>query len=106
MNHKIAVVGLGYVGLPLLVEFSNKFSVKGIDVDKEKIKKLRNFHDYTGDLTQNEIQNLKNIFLTSNFDEIKDCNTYIVTVPTPINEDKSPNLSFLKNVTKSLGSIL
>ena len=84
---KIAVIGLGYVGLPLSINFAKKFHVIGFDVSKSRISELKNFKDNTNEVDISEIENVKsNIVFTNNDHDISECNFYIVTVPTPIDE--------------------
>lgn len=109
MNHKIGIIGLGYVGLPLLNEFSKKFEVFGYDINNIKIKSLKNGNDYTqeiGDKRLKYLNTLETVAFTSNINDIKDCNVFIVTVPTPITEFKHPDLNPLIMSTKSIGKIL
>ena len=104
-KYKIAVIGLGYVGLPLMNEFSKKFNTIGFDISKDRIRSLQNGIDETNELTR---KNLAKIApkLTYVEDDIKDCNTYIVTVPTPIKKNKSPDLFPLKKACELLGKML
>ena len=103
---KIAVIGLGYVGLPLALEFSKKIHVTGFDIDKKKIKLLRTGIDKTKDLKKKDLINSTKLFLTSDRNDLKKANCYIITVPTPINKFKKPNLQPLllasEIVSKSL----
>ena len=85
---KIAVVGLGYVGLPLAVEFGKKYSVLGFDVNSKRIEELKNGKDITLEVEDKELNDTKFLRFTSNVDELSSCNIYIVTVPTPIDENK------------------
>lgn len=103
---KIAIIGLGYVGLPLAIEFSKYFEVIGFDIDKNRIKELKLGIDKTLELTKSEIVNSKNISYTSEVKDIRHCTTYIVTVPTPINLDKQPNLEPLKSASKIVATLL
>jgi len=103
---KIAVIGLGYVGLPLAVEFGNKFKVIGFDVNKFRIDKLKKGIDETLEITKEELKKSKYLKFTSKIDNIKDSNIFIVTVPTPIDEFKKPDLSFLKHASDSIGLYL
>ena len=106
-NVKIAVVGLGYVGLPLVVEFSKVFSnVYGFDINKTRVEQLKKFDDVTKEVENIELKKLKNLIFTSNIDEISDCNIYIVTVPTPIDKNKNPNLEPLKTASSMIASKL
>ena len=97
-DYKICIVGLGYVGLPLAARFSLKgFDVTGFDIKEKRINELINKIDINNDISDTNLDTLvKNSKLTSNVDEIKDSNIFIITVPTPINEDKTPDLNPLK----------
>jgi len=105
---KIAIIGLGYVGLPLAHAFSFKYKVIGFDIYKERIEELRNGYDKTLELSQEQVQEAiaNNMEFTYNLDDIKDCNIYIVTVPTPIDKNKRPDLTPLLKATQSVGSVL
>ena len=110
---KITIVGLGYVGLPLALEFSKKFQVVGFDINLDRIDELRNGIDRTNERTSVEIEKSLNmdstgigLFLTSNIDFIKDSQIYIVTVPTPITIAKTPDLDPLKSASKMIGKFL
>ena len=103
---QIAVVGLGYVGLPLAVEFGRKRSVVGFDINESRIKELENYQDNTLETTQKELKDAIYLSYSSNLDDIKDCKIYIITVPTPIDNQKKPDLSPLKKASQSIGSIL
>ena len=103
---KIAVIGLGYVGLPLAVEFSKKKEVIGFDVDKKRIEELKEGFDRTGELSNNEILSVQNIEFTSNVDQLSESNFYIVTVPTPVDDKNVPDLSMLKSASKLVGKVL
>ena len=106
MKKKIALIGLGYVGLPLAVEFGKKFEVIGFDISKERIDLLKKYEDPNLEISKKEF--LESIYLNfSNIiDDIKDCNVYIVTVPTPIDNHKKPDLTELKKSSETIGSIL
>ncbi len=106
MGNKICIVGLGYVGLPLAVEFSKKFIVIGFDLNSNRIEELKKCIDKTNEVEESELKKVKNLNYTNNISDIKDCNTFIITVPTPINEFKSPDLSPLQSATKMIGKIL
>jgi UDP-N-acetyl-D-galactosamine dehydrogenase len=110
---KITIVGLGYVGLPLALEFAKKYQVVGFDINLDRIDELRNGIDRTNERTSVEIEKSLNmdstgigLFLTSNVDFIKDSQVYIVTVPTPITIAKTPNLDPLKSASKMIGKFL
>ena len=105
-NKKIAIIGLGYVGLPLAVEFGKKRDVIGFDINELRINMLKNGFDSTLEITDNELKDSMNLCYTSNIDDIKDCKIFIVTVPTPIDENKKPDLVPLEKSSESIGSIL
>ena len=107
-DYKICIVGLGYVGLPLAARFSLKgFNVTGFDIKEERINQLTNNIDINNDISYANLETLvKNSKLTSNIDEIKGNNIFIVTVPTPINEDKTPDLSHLKASSVLVGRVM
>jgi len=103
---KIGIIGLGYVGLPLAVAFAKKFSVVGFDIKKNRIDELRSGIDSTLEVEAGDLIDSKNLLFSSNSDELRDCNFYIVTVPTPIDAHKEPDLQPLKSASKLVGEIL
>ncbi|ECK1938762.1 nucleotide sugar dehydrogenase, partial [Campylobacter lari] len=104
---KIAVVGLGYVGLPLAIEFSKKYNVVGFDISQERVVELQNGFDKTKEISQQEILcNKKNITFTYSISDISKANFYIITVPTPIDSSNNPDLTPIKSATKAIASIL
>jgi len=103
---KIAVIGLGYVGLPLAVEFGKKRSVVGFDINGDRIKELQSGVDNTLEVDGPELASAKHLSFTSNPEDIVDCNVYIVTVPTPIDRHKRPNLTPLVKASQSVGKLL
>ena len=105
-DYKICIVGLGYVGLPLAARFSLKgFDVIGFDIKEERINQLVNKIDINDDISDTNLETLvKNSKLTSNIDELKESNIFIITVPTPINEDKTPDLEPLIASSRLVGS--
>jgi UDP-N-acetyl-D-galactosamine dehydrogenase len=107
-NYKICIVGLGYVGLPLAARFSLKgFDVTGFDIKEERINQLVNKIDINNDISTTNLETLvKNSQLTSNINKIKESNVFIVTVPTPINENKTPDLRPLKASSELVGSVM
>ena len=105
-NTKICVIGLGYVGLPLAVAFAKKFEVFGFDINKSRIDQLKSGVDVTKELNQEEMQKLPKIKFCTDLVDIADCNTYIVTVPTPITSDKNPDLAPLIGASEAVGSVL
>ena len=105
-NYKVCVVGLGYVGLPLAVEFSKIYKVKGFDNNKKRIKELENGLDKTLEVTKKSLENAVNLSITSKLEDIQDSNFYIVTVPTPIDKNKEPDLNPLIGASQDIGSVL
>ena len=103
---KLAVIGLGYVGLPLAVEFGKKRKVIGFDINTTRIKDLEGGHDKTLVITENELNEAKHLNLTSKSEDLTECNFYIITVPTPIDKDNKPDLKHLYEASKLVGSIL
>ena len=107
MKNKIAIIGLGYVGLPLAVAFSKKFEVTGFDINQERIQELKNGHDHTLEIEDHLLSSVsKNLSYSFNIQDIKDCNIYIVTVPTPVDTANRPNLMPLIHSSKTVGAIL
>ena len=100
---KIALVGLGYVGLPLAVEFGKKRIVIGFDVNQTRINELKEGIDSTLETTDQDLKDATYLSYTSNLDDIKDCSIFIVTVPTPIDKHKRPDLTPLKNSSEAVG---
>jgi UDP-N-acetyl-D-galactosamine dehydrogenase len=105
-NNKIGVIGLGYVGLPLSVEFGKKFNVLGFDINPNRICDLQNGIDVTNECSNQEISDAVNLKFSNCIYDLKDCNIYIVTVPTPIDKFKAPDLKPLMNASKMIGTIL
>lgn len=101
----VGIIGLGYVGLPLAVAFSKKFRVIGYDTDKKEINSLKEGKSYIDDIKDYEI-NLKKIYPTNNYKDLKKADFIIIAVPTPLREDKSPDLSYIKKAAYELGQIL
>lgn len=102
-NLKICIVGLGYVGLPLAVEFGKIFDVVGFDIDSTRIEELNNFFDRTNETTISDIKAATRLNFTNNFSDTKHSNVFIVTVPTPINQFKAPDLFPLLSATEMIG---
>ena len=102
----LGIVGLGYVGLPLAVEFAKIRSVIGFDIKSSRIDELRLGIDKTLEVEPQEFEDAKYIQFTANIDDLKDCNCFIITVPTPITADKKPDLTPLLAASKTIGSIL
>ncbi len=108
-NNKICIVGLGYVGLPLAIEFAQKYQTTGFDINQQRIKELANSHDKTLEIADGYLSEvLQNHSLTfvADIKQAKDCNIYIVTVPTPIDKNKRPDLTPLIKASESIASVL
>ena len=105
-NTKIAVIGLGYVGLPLAVEFSKKFSVVGFDINQARVNELKAGNDSTLEVSAAELVVANKLQYSCSLENLKSCNVYIVTVPTPIDQFKQPNLTPLVKVSEMLGSVV
>lgn len=103
---KIAVIGLGYVGLPLAVEFGKKLQVSGFDVNIKRIDELRSGKDRTLEVSDAELKEAVHLSYTADLNDLKDCNFFVVTVPTPIDESKQPDLTPLKKASESIGQVL
>ncbi|WP_375724554.1 nucleotide sugar dehydrogenase [Arcobacter sp. KX21116] len=108
MSNKICVIGLGYVGLPLAHAFSEKYEVVGFDISQWRIDELSSGYDRTLELTESQVKEaLENgMKFSLNIDDIKDCNIYIVTVPTPIDKNKRPDLTPLIKASETIGKVL
>ena len=102
----IAIIGLGYVGLPLAVEFGKVLPTTGFDINQSRVNELVSGNDSTFECSAEELLQAKKLNYSSNQKAIKDCNVYIVTVPTPINEHKQPDLSPLQRASEMLGTLL
>jgi len=106
-NKKICIVGLGYVGLPLAVAFSEKFEVVGFDIDKERIEELNRGYDKTLEVSQEDMElSQRNINFTNSCSDIENLDIYIVTVPTPVDSAFKPDLTPLIEASKLVGSVL
>src|SRR5271166_2430613 len=103
---KLAVIGLGYVGLPLAVEFSKRFPVVAFDVNPARIEALRAGRDATLELSEEELRSAGSLSYSLDISDLADCNVYIVTVPTPVDENKQPDLGGLISASRSIGSVL
>ena len=100
-NKQIAIIGLGYVGLPLAIAFSEKFEVIGFDTDKNRVNELKDGFDRTLEIKNEQIQLAKpNISYTNNVLDAKKCNVYIITVPTPIDSNNKSDLTHLIDSSK------
>ena len=103
---KIAVIGQGYVGLPLAIEFGKKYPTLGFDINETRIDELKKGFDHTNEATPEQLRSANQLTYSANVNDIKESNIYIVTVPTPIDEFKTPDLNPLRVASKMLGKIL
>ena len=105
MNDKIAIIGLGYVGLPLAIEFSKKYHTIGFDINEQRINELKNNYDKTLEINDIELKNTRCIF-TSDLSLLRDVNIYIITVPTPIDRHNRPDFNPLIKASLTVGKVL
>ncbi|MFQ2193698.1 Vi polysaccharide biosynthesis UDP-N-acetylglucosamine C-6 dehydrogenase TviB [Aeromonas jandaei] len=105
-NLKIGIIGLGYVGLPLAVEFGKKFDTLGFDIKTDRVNELRSGQDSTLECSAEELLEAARLSYTDSLDAIKQCNFYIVTVPTPITEENTPDLTPLEKASEALGKVI
>ena len=105
-NKKIAVIGLGYVGLPLAVEFGNIFQTIGFDINKHRVEELLDGNDFTLEVESKQLKDSVHLSFTNDAEVIRGCNIYIITVPTPIDDNKNPDLRPLISASKTVGTFL
>jgi len=105
-NIKIGVIGLGYVGLPLAVEFGKKYNVVGLDINKERVEELQSGLDSTLEVNKEELAAAEFLKYSTSISDLSECNVYIVTVPTPINQHKQPDLTPLIKASEAIGKVL
>jgi UDP-N-acetyl-D-glucosamine/UDP-N-acetyl-D-galactosamine dehydrogenase len=112
-NQFIAVIGLGYVGLPLAVEFAKKYPVVGFDIDSVRVRELMGGHDHTLEIDDDGLKKVligkpgsTGLYCTGNIDDIRSCNYYIVTVPTPTDKYNHPDLTPLYKASETVGKVL
>tara|TARA_B100000963_G_scaffold121937_1_gene106329 strand:+ start:9046 stop:10329 length:1284 start_codon:yes stop_codon:yes gene_type:complete len=114
-KYNIGIIGLGYVGLPLAVEFAKKYSTIGFDINSKRVEELNNYVDSTLEIDSSNLKSvIKNnindgnlgLFLTSDREKLINCNVYIITVPTPINEEKKPDFGPLISATESISNLI
>ena len=103
---KIAIIGLGYVGLPLAVEFGKQLPVVGFDIQQKRIQELQSGQDHTLEVSSEELKQATQLTYSANLDDLRSCNFFIVTVPTPIDEFKQPDLTPLIKASTSIGKVL
>jgi UDP-N-acetyl-D-galactosamine dehydrogenase len=105
-NYKIAIIGLGYVGLPLAVAFGERYQVVGFDIHSERIANLKKGVDTTLQCTSQEIANAHQLVFTDDLTQIKDCTIFIITVPTPVTNNKQPDLNLLLTASKMVAGVI
>lgn len=103
---KIAIIGLGYVGLPLAAEFGKHRSVVGFDINETRVAELRSGHDQTLEVSSDDLKAATQLTYTTNLEDLKSCNFYIVTVPTPIDDSNAPDLKPLQSASTSVGQVI
>lgn len=103
---KIGIIGLGYVGLPLAVEFGKKYQTLGFDINHGRISQLQSGHDATLEVSDEELKLSPKLSYSCTVNDLEACNTYIVTVPTPIDEHKQPDLTPLIKASEMLGKVI
>lgn len=103
---RIGVIGLGYVGLPLAVEFGKKWPTLGFDIDSKRIEELREGRDHTLEVNEEELRSVPHLHFSTLLDELRECNVYVITVPTPVDRHKRPDLGPLEAASKSVGGLL
>jgi UDP-N-acetyl-D-glucosamine/UDP-N-acetyl-D-galactosamine dehydrogenase len=105
-NKKISIIGLGYVGLPLAVEFGKYREVIGFDIDQSRVNDLTNGYDKTFEISIEDLKKANNLDFTNNLEDLMDSRIYIITVPTPIDEKNKPDLTPLESASKTIGMVL
>lgn len=105
-QHKIAIIGLGYVGLPLAVEFGKKFDTLGFDINQQRITELNQGLDHTLEVATEELQQASKLHFSADIADLQTANVYIVTVPTPIDEHRQPDLTPLIKASETLGKVI
>ncbi len=103
---KIGIIGLGYVGLPLAVEFGKQYSTLGFDINQDRLSELRSGHDSTLEVSDEELVEADQLTYSHNLEDLQNCNVYVVTVPTPITENKQPDLTPLIKASETIGQVL
>src|SRR5690554_6145262 len=114
MQIKIGIIGLGYVGLPLARLFATRFNTVGFDINETRIRELRSGTDSTLEVEDEVLQSVlvdnprqeKGLYITNQLDEIKDCNYYVITVPTPVDRNNRPDLTPLVKASETVGKVL
>ncbi|WP_421874956.1 nucleotide sugar dehydrogenase [Marinoscillum sp.] len=106
MNYKVGIIGLGYVGLPLAVEIGKQYDTIGFDISKNRINELLAGTDRTNEVSRSELQSANNLTYSSDLVNLKDCNLYIITVPTPVDRHNKPDLTPLLKATQTVAQVL
>jgi UDP-N-acetyl-D-galactosamine dehydrogenase len=106
LNIKLAIIGLGYVGLPLAIEFGKIRNVIGFDINTHRINELKSNLDSNLDISAEDIKSSKKLKFTNNINDIKDCLIFIITAPTPVNNKNKPDLRILKKICETIGSFI
>jgi UDP-N-acetyl-D-galactosamine dehydrogenase len=105
-NVRLGIIGLGYVGLPLAVEFARKYPVKGLDINPARVAELKAGRDSSLEVAADELAAAKGLSYTASPEDLRDCNVYVVTVPTPIDDHKSPDLRPLISASRTVGQLI
>ena len=105
-NIEIGVVGQGYVGLPLAIEFGKLYQTIGFDISKTRIDELNCYFDKTKEASPEMIKSSNKLRFSNKIKDLRNCNVYIITVPTPIDKFKTPDLSYIKNASSMIGGLL
>ena len=106
-NIKVGIVGLGYVGLPLAMEFSKKFHTIGFDIDKSRVKELNNQIDRTSEVSSKRLlESTDRLKITNDINDISNCNVYVITVPTPVDKNNKPDMSPITSASLKVGKII
>ncbi|WP_109832836.1 nucleotide sugar dehydrogenase [Reichenbachiella versicolor] len=105
-DYNVAIIGLGYVGLPLAVAIAEKYLVTGFDINQTRVDELNQGHDRTDEVSDEGLKAAKNLKITTNPEELKSANFYIVTVPTPIDDNKNPDLTLIKKASELVGKYI
>ncbi|WP_420576946.1 nucleotide sugar dehydrogenase [Ekhidna sp.] len=106
MSYSVGIIGLGYVGLPLAVESGKHYPTVGYDINKNRIKELCSGHDRTFEVENGELSEVQNLSFTSDIEDLRSCNFFIITVPTPVDENNNPDLRPLKKASLLVASLL
>ena len=103
---RIGIIGLGYVGLPLAVEFGKKFPTVGLDINQARVDELSSGKDHTLECSPEELASASSLTFSTNLNDLNDCNVYIVTVPTPVDSSNRPDLTPLVKASETVGKVI